>query len=95
MFRLANRKTVYEWDGKKMGPAQDGTGFEQGGINSGDYYKLHNNEQLETAQDSGLGADIGSDVISGVGQADDVMLMSNDIYSLKLLVKMTEECCNK
>ena len=35
--------------------------------------------------------DIGSAVISGVGQSDDVMLLSNDIYSLKLLVKLTEE----
>ena len=74
--RLANRRTVYEWDGQKMGPAVDKTGFEQGGINSGDYYKLYNNEQLVTAQDSALGVDIGSDVISAVGQADDVMLLS-------------------
>ena len=37
--RLANRKTVYEWDGVKMGPAEDISGFEQGGVNSSDYYK--------------------------------------------------------
>ena len=73
--RLASRKTVYEWDGEKMGPAEDGTGFEQGAINSGDYYKLYNNEQLVTAQESRLGVDIGSDTISRVGQGDDVMLM--------------------
>ena len=29
--RLANRKTVYEWDGIAMGPSDDDTGFEQGG----------------------------------------------------------------
>ena len=86
---------MYEWDGEKMGPAEDTTGFEQGGINSGDYYKLYNNEQLVTAQSSELGVDIGSDTISGVGQADDVMLLSNDIFSLLLLVKLTEEYCQK
>ena len=71
-----------------MGPAEDSTGFEQGGINSSDYYKLYNNEQLITAQSSLLGADIGSSVILAVGQADDVLLMSNDIHNLKLLVMM-------
>ena len=93
--RLAARKTVYEWDGLSMGPAEDVTGFEQGGINSSDFYKLYNNEQLVTAQGSDLGANIGSAVISAVGQADDVILMSNDIYSLHLLVKLTEEYCQK
>ena len=93
--RLASKRTVYEWDRVMMGPAEDTTGFEQGGINSSDYYKLYNNEQLITAQSSLLGADIGSSVISAVGQADDVLLMSNDIYNLHLLVMMTEEYCKK
>ena len=93
--RLANKKTVYEWDGVMMGPAEDVTGFEQGGINSSDYYKLYNNEQLKTAQSSCLGADIGSSVISAVGQADDVLLISNDIHNLHLLVMMTEDYCKK
>ena len=35
--RLSNRSTVYEWDKITMGPSHDQTGFEQGGINSGDY----------------------------------------------------------
>ena len=30
-----------------------------------------------------------------MGQADDVMLLSSDIYNLMLLVKLTEEYCNK
>ena len=93
--RLESRETVYEWDGVKMGPAKDKTGFEQGGINSSDYYKLYNNEQLVTAQGSDLGIDIGSSVISAVGQADDVLLVSNDIFSLQLLVKLTEDYCQK
>ena len=82
--RLASRKTVYEWEGTQMGPATDGTGFEQGGLNSSDFYKLYNNDQLTTAQSSSLCAEIGSDV-----------MMSNDIYSLFLLVKMTEKYCHQ
>ena len=78
-----------------MGPAEDQTGFEQGGINSSDFYKLYNNEQLTTAQSSELGAYIGSSVISAIGQADDVILISNDIHSLQLLVNLTEEYCQK
>ena len=93
--RLASRSTVYEWDKELLGPATDGTGFEQGGINSSDFYKLYNNEQLNTAQASGLGVDLGSCVISGIGQADDVMLCTNDIDSLRLLVTLTESYCHK
>ena len=93
--RLSSRKTVYEWDGTKLGPAEDVTGFEQGGINSSDYYKLYNNEQLIMAEASKLGVDIGSAVISSSGQADDVLLASNDIHDLFLLVKLTELYCAK
>ena len=93
--RLESRLTVYEWDGQKMGPAKDDAGFEQGGINSSDFYKMYNNEQLVTAQSSELGVDVGSAVISAVGQADDVMLLSNDIYCLRLLVQLTVDYCNK
>ena len=71
----------------------DVTGFEQGGINSGDFYKLYNNEQLIRAQASCLGVNIKSSVISAVGQADDVILCSNNIENLKLLAKLTEIYC--
>ena len=94
-LRLANRQTVYEWDGVAMGPASDVTGFEQGGVNSSEYYKIYNNEQLTSAQNSGLGVNIGSGTISAIGQADDVILMSTSLYSLQLLVKLTEEYCQK
>ena len=93
--RLASRITVYEWEGQVMGPAVDATGFEQGGINSSDFYKLCNNEQLKTAQDSMLGVDIGSQVISAIGQADDVILISSSIHSLQMLVSLTEQYCSK
>ena len=93
--RLASRSTVYEWEGQMLGPARDITGFEQGGVNSSDYYKLYNNEQLKSAQSSGLGVDIGSGAISAVGQADDVVLVAPSPYHLQLLVTLTEEYCTK
>ena len=91
--RLENRSTVYQWDGEMLGPAMDTTGFEQGGINSGDFYKLYNNIQLKAAQSSSLGVDIGSSVVSAIGQADDVMLAANSVDSLRLLAKLTETYC--
>ena len=78
-----------------MGPSSDQTGFEQGGINSGDYFKLYNNEQLQLVHDSELGVDISSCTISAIGQADDVILASNDIRNLSLLAKMIENNCRQ
>ena len=93
--RLESRSTVYEWEGAVMGPAKDKTGFEQGGVNSSDFYKLYNNEQLKTAQESELGVDIGSGVISAIGQADDVMLAALSLHNLQMLVTLTEQYCAK
>ena len=76
--RLARRATVYEWEGEMMGPARDITGFEQGGDNSSNYYKLHNNEQIKSTQHSKLELDIGNYVISAV------ILVAPSLYNLKL-----------
>ena len=76
-----------------LGPAKDTTGFEQGGINSGDFYKMYNNTQLKRAQSSSLGIDISSSTVSAVGQADDVILAANSVESLSLLAKLTESYC--
>ena len=93
--RLKNRATAYEWNGEMMGPSNDDTGFEQGGVNSGDFYKLYNNEQLKTSQSTDLGVDIVSSVISALAQADDVMHASNTISNLNLLATLTEAYCRK
>ena len=69
-----------------MGPIEDECGVEQGGINSSDLYKVSNNEQLEIAQKSCLGVPLGPVTISAIGQADDVVLASNDLYSLQGLL---------
>ena len=78
-----------------MGPSKDQTGFEQGGINSSDYFKLYNNEQLQIVQESGLGVDIKSSTISAIGQADDVILASNDIRNLSIQAKLIENNCEQ
>ena len=91
--RLEKRSTVYQWDGEMLGPAQDLTGFEQGGINSGEFYKMYNNSQLKSAQASGLGVDIDSSTVSAVGQADDVILVANSVHNLMLLARLTESYC--
>ena len=93
--RLSSRATVYEWNSELLGPGHDATGFEQGGINSSEFYKLYNNEQLETAQSSRLGVDLKSGVISAIGQADDVVLVSNSLDSLRLLLNLTKLYCDK
>ena len=93
--RLSSRATVYQWNGETMGPARDDTGFEQGGINSSDFYKLYNNEQLTSSQRSNLGVNIKSSVISSIGQADDVFHAANTIDDLRLLATITEKYCKK
>ena len=76
-----------------LGLSKDMTGFEQGGVNSADFYKLYNNEQLKRAQDSCLWVRMFDSVVSAIGQADDVILVSNDIYNLKLLADLTIQYC--
>ena len=78
-----------------MGPIQDLLGVEQGGINSDRLYKLANNFQLNVAQDSKLGVDLGSAIVSCIGQADDSVLLANDIHSLQNLLLLTLEYCEK
>ena len=46
-----------------MGPAKDDTDVDQGGGASGDFYRVHNNDQLKSAQSSLQGVDIGSGVM--------------------------------
>ena len=78
-----------------FGPINDELGFEQGGISSSDLYILYNNEQLQTAQESGLGICIGDQEVAAVGQADDVVLLSHDVHFLANLLKLTLDYCKK
>ena len=40
---------------------------------------MYNNEQLITAQESGLGTSVAGRAVAAIGQADDTALVSNDI----------------
>ena len=94
--RLENRQTVLDWNGEHMGPIIDEQGLEQGGPNSSDFYKIFGREQLETAQASALGVCLGSSLtISGIGQADDTLLVSNNIHALSSILKLTKIFCSK
>ena len=94
-----------KWDKELLGPIKDTQGVEQGGCPSDRIYRLTNNEQLDTAQMSELGVDLGlllapsgellRQVLSGVGQADDVGLVSSDLKKLKLLLYLTILYCQK
>ena len=87
--RISGRQTVVEWDRQLMGPILDEQGLEQGGVSSSDFYKIFGKEQLSLAQRSQLGVPLPVSIISAVGQADDTVLLSNDIYSLFYLLKLS------
>ena len=96
--RLENRITFCEWDKVLMGPIHDEIGVEQGGVNSSDFYKVLNNEQLTVPQDTNFGISIGDndDIhIACIGQADDTVLISHDLIKLKFLLKLTLNYCKK
>ena len=93
--RLKNRLTYCDWDSNLMGPIFDTLGVEQGGVNSDNYYKLTNNEQLSIAQKSELGVVMNNITISAIGQADDVVLVSNCPQSLRYLLKLTIDYCSQ
>ena len=94
--RLENRKTVVEWDGTMMGPIHDQGGLEQGGVNSGDFYKIFGKNQLQLSQDSHLGVRLARNlVISALAQADDTLHSSNNIHRLQNLVQLTVHFCTK
>ena len=60
--RLENWKTFAEWDKKLMGPICDQLGVEQGGVNSGDFYKIYGKTQSQMAQNSCLGVALARDL---------------------------------
>ena len=103
--RLRNRHTFVEWEKQILGPIRDTIGVEQGGCFSDRIYRLVNNEQLEMAQQSELGVDLGlvetdsgtisRQVLSAVGQADDVGLLTTTAQNLKILLHLSKLYCEK
>ena len=94
--RLFNRKTILDWDRQHMGPIHDEKGVEQGGPNSGDYYKVFGKPQLDLAQKSCLGVTLpGNITVSAIGQADDTILLSDNLNALQNLLELTMNFCLK
>ena len=94
--RLEHRKTYAEWDKQLMGPIMDELGTEQGGVSSGDFYKIYGKSQLHMAQTSSLGVQLSRDlVVSAIGQADDTLLVSNSLHSLQNLLQLSLYYCSK
>ena len=93
--RMANRQTFPQWGTTIMGPISDKLGLEQGAVNSDRLYKLCNNSQLQEAQDSGLGIDIGSVHVAAIGQADDVVLLAESPTNLACLLHLTMNYCQR
>ena len=94
--RLSNYVTVCEWDKTKVGPIYDEQGLEQGGVSSSDCYKIYNNDLLQQSQASELGVDLHHElVLSAVGQADDTVLMSNDVNKLHHILQLCLSYCQK
>ena len=84
-----------EWDRILMGPISDDCGVEQGGINSSEFYKVYNNDQLKLAQSSQFGIMIGPVTVSSIGQADDVALVADDLHALQGLLDLSLYFCKK
>ena len=65
-------------------------------MDSSDYYKIYNNPLLELLQAAKQGVYLGNKLtISGIGQADDVVVSSNDIYMLYNLLVLALNYCRK
>ena len=78
-----------------MGPIVDQLGLEQGGKLSSDEWKIYNNEQLTTPQETDFGISIGDVHVAAIGQADDCVLVSSDLHKLKFLLHLTLQYCDK
>ena len=91
---INTRQTIVDWDKQHLGPIHDQKGVEQGGINSGEYYKIFGKPQLDLAQRSGLGVELpGSINVPSIGQADDTILTSNNNYTLRCVFQLPDVHC--
>ena len=72
-----------------------GENFEKYICYCGDLYPIYNNEQLDTAQESKLGTHLHGLQVAAIGQADDCVLVSDDLLSLKYLLELTLDYCKK
>ena len=79
-----------------MGQIVDQKGVKQGGVNSGDLYKILGKSQLKLSEDSELGVKLARNlIVSCIGQAADTFLLSNSLHSLQNLLQLTLYFCRK
>ena len=78
-----------------MVPIIDEMGLEQGGKNSTSFWMLYNNEQLEVPQQIDFGVPIADILVASIGQANDCVLLSEDLHKLKFLLHLTLHYCQK
>ena len=64
-------------------------------MSSSDFYKIFGKEQLEASQISEMGINMRDLTVSGIGQADDTVLLANNIHDLQNLLDLTVEFCTK
>ena len=75
--RLNSRRTYLEYDKIIMGACRDMRGLEQGALLSPDEYQLVSNTELDDANHSGLGINVGPVHVAAEAAADDTVLFSN------------------
>ena len=78
-----------------MGGIKDEVGIEQGGVHSSDLYTLYNNEHLDNVQDLKLGVSVYDQQVSTLAIADDVALISDNIFFLKNILRISLNYCKE
>ena len=63
-------------------------------ISSGDLYTLYNSAQLNSGNEALLGVNVGPVHVASIGQADDVVLLSDNIHNLSNLLQLSLDYCD-
>ena len=88
-------KTLLLWNFRERTFVHE-VGVEQGNLNSGDFYKIYAKSLSQMAQESNLGVELARDiVVSRFCQADDILHLSNNLYSLQNLLQLSLYYCSK
>ena len=88
--RLSTRRTFLQFSSTLMGPILDRRGVEQGGVNSGNQFRLVNNNELKVTNNAGLGLNMGGVSVGSIGVADDVALLSPHPHALQSLLNLSQ-----
>ena len=88
--RFFNHRTYLQCDKKILGPISDEkVGLEQGNVSSSDLYAIYNKEHLDNVQALGLGVKVFGQHVSADCLADDVLLLSDNIYFLRNILSVS------